>query len=305
MSWITRCPDCNTVYKVESEQLQQAHGWLRCGACQHVFDSAGRVVSADVIPTLTERVNVGAPQVGRVDLERLLHKESSGPVTPEPVAPAPVHAIPDEPSPVAAFEDALQSFKLQPQPPQPAAAPSEVTPEPGGAPPLRTASAVRAARQPAPVRSSSLGAWVAVLLLVLVLVLQLLITFREQVLTRWPEWGQVAARWCSTPACHARFQPPMSVWQLNDVSWVVDGAGYRLGWRLTHSAEVALPLPDLELSLSNPLGDVISVRRLDAPQTAAPAVLERGQAWEGALQVEVEPGLDVHGYQLRVVARIR
>ena len=146
MSWITRCPDCDAVYKVESAQLQQALGWLRCGSCQHVFDSTGRVVAADVIPTLTDRVNVGAPQLGRVELERLLHKESPAPVSTPPEEPA-APAVPVEPSPFNAFEEALQSFKLPDVPAAPAA-PAATLPEDEALPPADSSATV--ASRPAP-----------------------------------------------------------------------------------------------------------------------------------------------------------
>ena len=46
MNRITRCPSCTTVYQLEDAHLQIAQGWLRCGACNHVFDSTGFVFSS-------------------------------------------------------------------------------------------------------------------------------------------------------------------------------------------------------------------------------------------------------------------
>ena len=297
MSWITRCPDCDTVYKVESEQLQQAHGWLRCGTCQHVFDSAGRVVAADVIPTLTDRVNMGAPQLGRVDLERLLHKESPAPVTPLPVAPqaAPLTPAAAEPSPIAAFEDALQSFKL-PDMPAPSQADEDALPE-GDAPTDKPASALAAKRRP--FRALTVGVW----LLGLVLVFQMLLAWRAMLLVHWPQLGRVAQQWCGTLACRAQWQPPFSLWSLQAQPLVLDGAGYRLSWTLSHSATEALSVPDLALTLLDAQGQVVSSQRLTASMTAAPVTLAAGQIWQGTLRVDLAPDVDARRAQLRLISR--
>jgi len=39
MSHLSRCPACATTFRVVDAQLQQADGWVRCGACQHVYDA--------------------------------------------------------------------------------------------------------------------------------------------------------------------------------------------------------------------------------------------------------------------------
>ena len=97
MNWITRCPECATVYQVEPEQLQAAKGWLRCGQCQHVFDSTGLMLAWSA--TSTAPVDVSTP--GRVAIEDLLKQEDRSMATP------PSHAAVD----LASFEEALSSFK--------------------------------------------------------------------------------------------------------------------------------------------------------------------------------------------------
>ena len=299
MSWITRCPDCDTVYKVESEQLQQAHGWLRCGTCQHVFDSAGRVVAADVIPTLTDRVNVGAPQLGRVDVERLLHKEPPSPVvsaTPLPTEPAPVVPAAPEPSPIAAFEEALQSFKL---PEMPVAAPQvhgdDLAEEPEPVHPAQPQAEVS--------RSRSGAAKVLIWLLALVALCQVLLALRPAILTHWPQSGRVFSQWCSTPACRAQWQAPMGLWSLQAQPLALDGSGYRLAWSLSHTASTALPVPDLELSLLDAQGRTVSRQRLTGFMTSAPYVLAARQTWQGTMRVDLAPDVDASRAQLRLIPR--
>ena len=47
MSLATRCPTCNTLFKVTSGQLQLHEGKVRCGQCQAVFSGIEHLTSAD------------------------------------------------------------------------------------------------------------------------------------------------------------------------------------------------------------------------------------------------------------------
>ncbi len=35
----TRCPECETTFRITEHALQQAHGQVRCGRCSHIFDA--------------------------------------------------------------------------------------------------------------------------------------------------------------------------------------------------------------------------------------------------------------------------
>lgn len=39
MSLVTRCPACDTTFKVVRDQLRISDGWVRCGRCSQVFDA--------------------------------------------------------------------------------------------------------------------------------------------------------------------------------------------------------------------------------------------------------------------------
>ena len=39
MRQIARCPACATMFRVVAQQLEMAHGWVRCGQCGEVFDA--------------------------------------------------------------------------------------------------------------------------------------------------------------------------------------------------------------------------------------------------------------------------
>ncbi len=40
MSLITRCPACQTSFRVVPDQLRMSEGWARCGQCSEIFDAA-------------------------------------------------------------------------------------------------------------------------------------------------------------------------------------------------------------------------------------------------------------------------
>jgi predicted Zn finger-like uncharacterized protein len=47
MSLKTRCPACDTVFKIVPDQLKVSSGWVRCGRCAEVFDAASHSVASD------------------------------------------------------------------------------------------------------------------------------------------------------------------------------------------------------------------------------------------------------------------
>lgn len=46
---LTRCPGCETTFRVTAEQLKARHGKVRCGACQKVFNALDTLVEAPVV----------------------------------------------------------------------------------------------------------------------------------------------------------------------------------------------------------------------------------------------------------------
>ena len=47
MSLKTRCPACDTVFKIVPDQLKVSKGWVRCGRCAEVFDAAAHAASTE------------------------------------------------------------------------------------------------------------------------------------------------------------------------------------------------------------------------------------------------------------------
>lgn len=96
MSQITRCPHCQTAFKVVSDQLRLAEGWVRCGHCKQIFDAFEGLVEDEALtnpplplltlpPELTrtsEHEPLGAPAPPGHDA----HEDGD---EPDPVDPAP------------------------------------------------------------------------------------------------------------------------------------------------------------------------------------------------------------------------
>jgi predicted Zn finger-like uncharacterized protein len=47
MSLKTRCPACDTIFKIVPDQLKVSKGWVRCGRCAEVFDAAAHAAAPD------------------------------------------------------------------------------------------------------------------------------------------------------------------------------------------------------------------------------------------------------------------
>lgn len=113
MSMYTRCPHCDTYFRVAREQLQASSGQVRCGRCQRVFDA---------FATLTSELPATAASSAKAP-----PPSSSAPSSPRDMESAPLPAAPGAPHPLRAQPDA---------PPQPTrlpvsgAAPSSDATEP-------------------------------------------------------------------------------------------------------------------------------------------------------------------------------
>src|SRR5512133_2289177 len=52
MSLITRCPSCQTLFKVVPDQLRISEGWVRCGQCDEIFDAGLHLLQTPPAPEL-------------------------------------------------------------------------------------------------------------------------------------------------------------------------------------------------------------------------------------------------------------
>jgi predicted Zn finger-like uncharacterized protein len=50
MSLLTRCPACETLYKLVPDQLRISQGWVKCGQCGEIFDASKHLIQVAVGP---------------------------------------------------------------------------------------------------------------------------------------------------------------------------------------------------------------------------------------------------------------
>ncbi|WP_307732444.1 MJ0042-type zinc finger domain-containing protein [Massilia sp. MB5] len=52
MALATKCPHCNTVFRVAHDQLKLRGGIVRCGACNEVFDGNAALLEPSIRPPI-------------------------------------------------------------------------------------------------------------------------------------------------------------------------------------------------------------------------------------------------------------
>lgn len=291
MNRITRCPSCTTVYRLGDTHLQAAKGWLRCGACSHVFDSTGLVLRWSPEPAEPARSpdlpQSDAPDAGGLSPTQALQ------VPDVVVDPAERIALDDflkkkedHHTPVqtrhaqaelAAFESALSSFNSEPWVMEPTEQPEKVT-------------------DPAPSRR-----WLApagLLSLVLLLVLHLAYLQRDAIVAAWPASGPAMRQVCQSLGCEISPLRDAEGVVIDSSSLVQRSEDHVLTWSVRNTTRSVLGMTALELSLMDPQGKLVLRTVLLPAQTGAPPTLSPGQSWSGSLKVQVSPELVFSDYRL-------
>lgn len=291
MNRITRCPSCTTVYRLGDAQLQAAKGWLRCGACSHVFDSTGLVLRWS--PALAEPSR--SPELPQPDAP------DAGALSPTQVLQAPDLMVDpaerialddflkkkeDQHTPVqtrhaqaelAAFESALSSFNSEPWVMEPSEQTEKVT-------------------DPAPSKT-----WFApwgLLSLVLLLVLHMAYLQRDAIVAAWPASEPTMRHVCQSFGCEISPLRDAEGVVIDSSSLVRRSEDHVLTWSVRNTRRNVLGMTALELSLMDQQGKLVLRTVLLPAQTGAPTTLSPGQSWSGSLKVQVSPELVFSDYRL-------
>ena len=242
MSMLTRCPHCDTVFRVTPHQLQKQHGQVRCGRCMHVFDGF-RTLSSEV-----ERPSAN----GGVEL-------------PSGVAPS-------APAAAAAHEPALKVEPAsRPTPAAPAQIPAEspatateATLEPGADASAGELPTVHAAH------SRHTAYWaIASVLLACVLLVQLAYVYRVELAAQYPAFKPLLVKACVAAGCTVPLpQHPKSISiEASDLQ-VPDAARpgvIQLTATLRSHAAYDVAYPALDLVLTNAQEHTLA-RRIFSPE---------------------------------------
>lgn len=118
MSLITRCPACQTLFKVVPDQLRISEGWVRCGRCSEIFDA-----SQELLPDAAPEHAAVSPRPEDAPVQAPGALDSALPLEPQSPLEAVTHEVTDTTSPETAVADHLAMAQEEP-----ASAP---LPEPG------------------------------------------------------------------------------------------------------------------------------------------------------------------------------
>lgn len=309
MSLITRCPACETLFKVVPDQLRISEGWVRCGQCDEVFDASLHLLQAPPAEAL--------PVVRHDELAENFETTAStdatvSPVEPQQVLPAPAdhetgraspESIPDEFSPLdevislpMGLPDA--QTEVSQSDPSEAALPGQVAyadrddPEAELRAELSDVSFLRDKRHGSFWHRPFMRATLVFLSLALLLGLsgQLVFHERDRIVALQPGLKPWLLAMCAPLNCTLSPLRRIESIVIDSASFTkVRGDIYRLNFTVKNTAVIALAAPAIELTLTDSLDQPV-VRRVFIPTELGghPDTLVAGAEWPASLAMVVK-----------------
>jgi len=278
---LTRCPKCETTFRVTPEQLKARQGKVRCGECQEVFNALDTLIEA--APAVV------AASPGTIDAPRTERKF-------EPEAPAPTEEarLGDE---VSFIGDAAAANASVPEPepepePEPPAHAADAEP-PSADDWLPATEAPKRRRWPWVLGSAATA---------LVLAFQILMHYRSEIVVLQPDMAPAVAGACEILGCEMRLPRKVELMSIetSDLHPEADGK-LTLTATLKNRAPFAQEHAHLELTLTD-TADKALVRRVLPPTEYLPAAdgatgITPGQELPVELSIDA-PGVPAAGYRL-------
>jgi predicted Zn finger-like uncharacterized protein len=301
---LTRCPHCQTAFRVTHEQLIPRQGRVRCGACYMVFSALDSLsdeptgVSMSMAEVLPEQQEVVPAEAAIVETPQAV---PDVPPDPEPnpwpfPRPTPKPAVVENVEPEAVPEMVPEIPEVVPEPePDPIPEPEPEAVEPDPEPEVWDEP-----EEEAPPRR-----WPWALGIVLLLFLgagQLLYLFRVELAVLMPELRAPLTATCAALGCDVPYphRPELMAIESSDLA-PVDKERLHLTATLRNRAPFAQAYPHLELTLTD-TDDAPMLRKVLAPADYLPA--GKSAAFfalrdEVAVSLHLEtPGLSAVGYRL-------
>jgi predicted Zn finger-like uncharacterized protein len=288
MNWITRCPECATVYQVHPEQPLAAKGWLRCGRCEHVFDSTGLLLAWSAASLSDEALPDvafagGAPTATeRVDIDALLKREDGVGAGHASAASADL----------TSFEHALSSFKPELE----KAIADLATALPDS--PLPGNDDMALSESPLAVTRRRWPSILIVICLTLGLSAQCVWAWRHNLTALFPQIEPVFLQACRLMACDHAHRRDVQAMVIDTSSFIPSEDGYQLKWIVRNTTSQILEMTALELTLQDIQGKPV-LRRVFLPaELGAPKNLAPSQVWQGDIRLKVDSDTPVTGYRV-------
>lgn len=329
MSLITRCPTCETMFRVVPDQLRVSEGWVRCGQCAEIFDASQNMV---------------APAGSAADPAQPARTVPEPPVPPVAPAVPPPQARPQD-APVAG--PPAQAASTPPNhaavaPAKPQASDRIVLTEPGTSEPIwadapltdpqtalmdapePAAHAVSghatartdepraaAAMKPREVRDEQVSflqhkhkssfwqnrttrivLWLLLLALLVGLAVQVFVSQRDRIAALAPSTRPMLLALCAWQGCAVSPLRQIESVVIDSSSFSrIRGDDYRLGFSLKNKASIQIAMPAIELALTDPQDQPV-IRRVIHPAEfgAASDAIAGASAWNGTIALNVKPG---------------
>ena len=331
MSLITRCPACQTSFRVVPDQLRISDGWVRCGQCHQIFDANAALI-ANAAPASPKAPAPAQPSVGNQSPEPTDAAEPSnpaertdphlGPELPEPHALAesplpdltPGFETIDEPVPtpikahlpmVLTTVGAIDLPLPDPIDTQvgPAIVSDQLANETSATAPRQEVSFLRQSRQTSVWQRTSVRVTLAVIAigLALFLALQSALHERDRIAAMFPQVKPALAWICQQLSC------TVSGWRQIEAV-VIDSSSlsklradtFRLALVLRNTSTLDIAMPAIELTLTDPQDQPVLRRVLLANEFSPVNKLNASADWAGgvALSVRGVAGDRFSGYKV-------
>jgi predicted Zn finger-like uncharacterized protein len=258
---ITQCPECHTAFKVSSEHLAVANGWVRCGRCGGVFeallhlesDEASEVAIAHDQNALS--ANTAAQAVVSRSAENTeTHADMPSRAKTDAISQSTTQSAASD---IDAFHNSLLSFV--PGSLHQSTSPSN---DVNG----NAHSNVTAASNSEQVSAQPVWLWVLAAVLTLTGLLQLVLWNRHVLVAQEPALQGLIEGLCAPIGCEWHWPQTLEAVQIENSSFTENADGtYRLQLRLKNTQHHAVAMPLLELTLTDERDEVV-LRRVFQPQ---------------------------------------
>ncbi len=231
MSQITRCPACQTLFKVVPDQLRVSAGWVRCGQCHEVFEAPQNLLTqapAAALPVLERERHPAEVAIGKH-----IAATGSGP------------AVPDLSAPMDLVRD----------------------PEPERMPEPARVTFLRAERGRSSWHKPLARLFLAFLsaALLLGLAAQLVLHERDRIAALHPGLKPWLLAFCAPLKCSLSALKEKNSIVIDGASFTrIAGDAYRLGFTLRNTSSIALAVPAVELTLTDSTDQAL-LRRVFSP----------------------------------------
>jgi predicted Zn finger-like uncharacterized protein len=285
-SLATRCPTCQAVFRVVTDQLKLRDGLVRCGACRTVFDATEALVQLEDV--VLAAATAAAPPERAVPDSEPQHIASRDEV---PQAEAPL-----------AFSTTAELAAAEPAAAEPVNAEPVATEPAVAAPQLVAQSALLSGDEAIPRRRSTLGLAAASIVLLVALAVQTIVLFRTEISANWPQSRSILERLCAPLQCSVD-------WPRRGDLLAVVGSGlkslgaddaFELSAVVRNRSATTMALPALELALSD-VQDQLILRRVLRPIEYLPRASASSQIAAGlaaGADLEITAPFEVRGQQV-------